>query len=290
MGGSSLARLISALRLVHPFPSLLNTALVFGLALLAGGGTDRAALLAAGMLGLQFCIGTVNDLFDEGVDRAAKPWKPIPAGIISRRAATAIALIAGGGGLALAAAAAGLSSLAMAAAMLACGLIYDARLKPTAWAWLCFSVAFAILPVYAWYGATGQLPPRPEFLLPLAALAGPLIQLSNGLSDLERDAAAGVRTLATRLGRRGSLTVICALLVVIHGLAWATLIGVNVTTFLPVAAASGVAIGGLALSAASRQPWREVGWMVQAVAIALLGLAWVSVVSAGPASSAGLNL
>ncbi|MEA2677635.1 MAG: hypothetical protein QOJ81_1776, partial [Chloroflexota bacterium] len=43
-----MARLISALRLVHPFPSLLNSALVFGLALLAGGGTDRAALLAAG--------------------------------------------------------------------------------------------------------------------------------------------------------------------------------------------------------------------------------------------------
>lgn len=283
-----MVRLISALRLVHPFPSLLNTALVFGLALLAGGGADRAALLAAGMLGLQFCIGTVNDLFDEQIDRAAKPWKPIPAGIVSRRAATVIALIAGGGGLVLAAAAAGLPALTMAAAMLACGLVYDARLKPTAWAWLCFSVAFAILPVYAWYGATGQLPPRPEFLLPLAALAGPLIQLSNGLSDLERDAAAGIRTLATRLGRRRSLTVIAALLVVIHGLAWATLVGVaigvgvgsSVSTFLPVAAASAVAVVGLGLSAAPRQAWPEVGWMVQAVAIALLGLAWLSAVSA----------
>lgn len=278
-----MARLITALRLVHPFPSLLNTALVFALAVLAGGGTDRAALLAAGMLGLQFCIGTVNDLFDERIDRAAKPWKPIPAGVVSRRAATAVALIAGGGGLALAAFAAGLPTLVMAAAMVACGLIYDARLKPTAWAWLCFSVAFAILPVYAWHGVTGQLPPRPEFLLPLAALAGPLIQLSNGLSDLERDAATGIGTLATRLGRRGSLTVICALLVVIHGLAWATLVGVNVTTFLPVAAASGVAITGLALSASAGQAWREVGWMTQAVAVALLGLAWVSAVGAGPA-------
>lgn len=271
-----MARLISALRLVHPFPSLLNSALVFGLALLAGGSSDRAALLAAGMLGLQFCIGAVNDLFDEDVDRAAKPWKPIAAGIVSRHAATTAALTAGGGGLALAAVAAGLPSLAMAAAMLACGMIYDAWLKPTAWAWLCFSVAFAILPVYAWFGASGQLPPRPEFLLPLAALAGPLIQLANGLADLERDAAAGLRTLATRLGRRGSLIVMAALVVAIHGLGWATLVGVSASALVPVAAASGVAVIGLVLSAAPRPALREVGWMVQAIAIALLALGWLS--------------
>jgi len=267
------ARLISALRLVHPFPSLLNTALVFGLAVLAGGGIERAALLAAGMLGLQFCIGTVNDLYDERVDRATKPWKPIAAGIVSRRAAAATALIAGGGGLALAAVAAGIPTLAMAAAMLACGLIYDVWLKPTAWAWLCFSVAFAILPVYAWYGAAGQLPPRPEFLLPLAALAGPLIQLSNGLADLERDAAAGIRTLATRLGRRGSLIVMAVILVVIHGLAWLTV--AQIWNIAVIAGASGLAVAGLLLSASSQPARREIGWMVQAVAIVLLALAWV---------------
>jgi 4-hydroxybenzoate polyprenyltransferase len=267
------ARLISALRLVHPFPSLLNTALVFGLAVLAGGGTARATLLAAGMVGLQFCIGAVNDLFDERIDRATKPWKPVAAGIVSRRAATVTALIAGGGGLALAAVAAGIPTLAMAAAMMACGLIYDARLKPTAWAWLCFSVAFAILPVYAWYGAAGQLPPRPEFLLPLAALAGPLIQLSNGLADLERDAAAGIRTLATRLGRRASLVVIAALLLAIHGLAWLTV--AQTWNLVAIAGASGLALVGLVLSASSQPSRREIGWMVQAVAIALLALAWV---------------
>lgn len=275
-----MARPISALRLVHPFPSLLNSALVFGLALLAGGGTDRAALLAAGMVGLQFCIGIVNDLFDEAGDRVAKRWKPIASGIVSRRSATTVALVAGGGGLALAVVAAGVPSLAMAAAMLACGLLYDVKLKRTAWAWLCFSVAFAILPVYAWHGSSGQLPPRPEFLLPLAALAGPLIQLSNGLADLERDAAIGMRTLATRLGRLGSLTAICALLLVIHGLAWLTLTEASAATLLPVAVALLVALVGLLLSAAPRPSWRELGWMVQACAIALLGLAWVAAVSA----------
>src|SRR3990170_6298970 len=103
--------LISALRLVHPFPSLVNSALVFGLATLAGGDPTRAALLAAGMLGLQLCIGTVNDLFDESLDRLAKPWKPIAAGLVSRRAATIVATASGGGGLLLATGGAGLPAV-----------------------------------------------------------------------------------------------------------------------------------------------------------------------------------
>ena len=268
-----MARLVSAVRLVHPFPSFVNSALVFGLAVLAGGGAGRAALLAAGMLGMQFCIGTVNDLVDEPVDREAKRWKPIAAGIVSRRLAWTVAAVAGGGGLFLAALAG--APLAVAwLAMLACGLVYDAWLKPTAWAWLCFSVAFAILPVYAWFGSSGQVPPRPEFLLPLAALAGPLIQLSNSLSDIERDRATNVATLATRLGRRRAITLIAALSIVIHALAWLTLAAKLAPVLLAVPSA--LAVLGLRLSADSRPTQREVGWMVQALAVALLGLAWAA--------------
>ena len=250
------------------------------MAVLAGADSNvsRAWLLAPGMLGMQFCIGTINDLFDERVDRAAKPWKPIAAGVLSRRVAWAVALVSGGGGFVLAAIAGPLIAL-MWLAMLACGLVYDARLKATAWAWLCFSVAFAILPVYAWYGAAGTLPPRLEFLIPLAALAGPMIQLSNSLADLERDAAAGVSTLATRLGRSGSLVVMAVLIVVINGLAWLTLAGVNPVAQVRVIAAALVALSGLGLSTAARPALREVGWMVQAGAIALLALAWLSALS-----------
>lgn len=269
--------LLSAVRLVHPFPSLVNSVLVFGLASLAGGGVQRAILLAAGMLGLQFCIGTVNDLFDTEIDRRAKPWKPIAAGIVSRRAAIVVAIVSGGGGLALAATT-GLPQALMAAAMLACGLAYDAWLKPTAWAWLCFSIAFAILPVYAWYGAIAQMPPRPEFLEPLAALAGPVIQLSNGLADIERDTLAGLATLATRLGRRRSVLVIAVLLAAIHGLAWLTLGGTSAAALAPVAAASALALVGLGLSAARQPGRREVGWMLQASSVALLGLGWAAAV------------
>jgi 4-hydroxybenzoate polyprenyltransferase len=269
---------VDALRLVHPFPSLINSALVFGLAELAGGSLDRALLLALAMLGMQFCIGTVNDLRDAPVDRLAKPWKPIAAGNVSRRAALIVALAGGGGGFVLAALSGPLPALAWVAG-LGCGLAYDFWLKPTAWAWLCFAVAFAILPLYAWYGAAGVLPPRIEFLEPLAFLAGPLIALSNGLSDLERDQAAGLRTLATRLGRRTTLVVIAALVLLIHGLAWLLLAGVSVAALAPVAAASGLATLGLILSGQPQPARREVGWMVQACALALLGLAWLAALS-----------
>ncbi len=210
------------IRLVHPFPSLINAAIVLGLALIADGSADRAAVLALGMLGLQFCIGATNDLVDATLDARSKPWKPIPSALVSRRSAAGVALLSGGSGLLLATSA-GPITAALALAMLGCGLVYDLYLKPTAWAWACFSVAFALLPLYAWYGASGELPPRIELLLPLAALAGPLIQLSNGLSDLESDRAAGLSTLASRMGRRLTLQVIVLMLVVIHGIAWLTL-------------------------------------------------------------------
>ena len=93
------------LRLVHPFPSLLNSALVLAVALVAGAEADRAAQLALGMLGLQFCIGAVNDLFDVELDAQSKAFKPIPAGLVSRRSAMLVAIATGGAGLVLAAAA-----------------------------------------------------------------------------------------------------------------------------------------------------------------------------------------
>jgi len=263
------------LRLVHPFPSLVNAAIVLGLALIAGGSPGRAAVLALAMLGLQFCIGSTNDLVDSTLDARSKPWKPIPSGLVSRRAATVVAIVSGAVGLALAASA-GPAVAALAVVMLGCGLVYDLYLKPTAWAWACFSVAFALLPLYAWYGASGQLPPRLELLLPLAALAGPVIQLSNGLSDLESDRAAGLRTLAARLGRRRTLVAIALMLVVIHGIAWLTLASTgSIAIVAACTAATALAVIGLVLSAQQDRDRREIGWMVQAASLGLLGLGWL---------------
>lgn len=272
------------LRLVHPFPSALNALLVLGISLLAGASFERAAHLALAMLGLQFCIGTVNDLYDEALDAKSKPYKPIPAGRISRRAAWFVAALSGGGGLVLAALVSppDLVPLAMAAAMIGAGLLYDVALKPTAFGWVCFAVAFPILPLYAWYGAIGALPPRWEVLVPVAALAGPALQIANGLIDLETDGAAGLRTLAVVLGRRRSVFVMATALAFIHVLAWITL-----PTDAPVAVpllsgvAGSLALGGVVASAQDEGILREIGWTAQAGSIAVLAVAWLLGTAAG---------
>ena len=273
------------LRLVHPFPSALNAVLVLGIALIAGAPIERAGLLALAMLGLQFCIGAVNDLFDEALDARSKPSKPIPAGRVSRRTAWLVAALCGGGGLALVAFVnpADLLPLAMAVVMLSAGLTYDAVLKPTAFGWVCFAVAFPILPIYAWYGATGTLPPRWEILVPVAALAGPALQLANGLIDLETDRAAGLRTLAVALGRRRSLALMAVALVAIHVLASITLVPTDAAQAAQGAAAvallsgtaGALALGGLVASAQEARVMREIGWTAQAASIAVLALAWL---------------
>ena len=266
------------LRLVHPYPSALNAALVLGIAVLATATFERAAQLSLAMFGLQFCIGAVNDLFDEALDAQSKPHKPIPAGRVSRRTAWIVAAISGGGGLALAALVnpPDLLPLLMAAAMLGAGLVYDTLLKPTAFGWLCFAVAFPILPIYAWYGAVGVLPPRWEVLVPVAALAGLALQLANGLIDLETDRAAGLRTLAIRLGRRNALALMAAALLAIHVLAWVTLpAGAPEFVGLLAGAAGALALGGFVASANSETIVREIGWTAQTASIAVLALSWL---------------
>jgi 4-hydroxybenzoate polyprenyltransferase len=273
-----MARRVRALRVVHPFPSVLNSVLVLGLCLVAGATAEAAALLTIGMLGIQLCIGTVNDLVDQGLDARTKTWKPLPAGLVSVRSARAIAAFSGAVGLIAPLLVNPVVAL-MALLMLACGIVYDVWLKPTPWAWACFSIAFVVLPVYAWYGSVGTVPPLSQFLLPLAALAGPALQLSNGLVDLERDQAGGISTLATRLGRRRSLIAIATLLLVIYAVAWRTLVGNGLpVSQLAVAIATLVAIGGLLLSAARRVSLRAAGWTLQAVAIALLAFGWLGAI------------
>jgi 4-hydroxybenzoate polyprenyltransferase len=271
-------RRLRALRVLHPFPSLLNTALVLALAVVARGTLTVAAMLAVAMLALQCSIGAANDFSDEALDARTKPWKPIPAGLVAAPTARNVAV-------AFAAASVLVATLvsppigALAAGMLACGLVYDFWLKPTPWAWVCFSIAFALLPVYAWLGATGALPPRIEFVVSLAIVGGPAIQLSNGLIDLDSDRAGGLRTLAVALGRRLALVVLGLLLVALHALAWLTLARVSGAAGVLVALASTLALVGYVLSACPSDRARQAGWSVQAAAICVLGVGWLSAVS-----------
>jgi 4-hydroxybenzoate polyprenyltransferase len=281
-----LTRLVGALRVVHPVPSAIVAAVVASLAVVAGADIGRAIALGVAMLGFQVSIGAVNDVADADMDGLVKPAKPIPAGIVSARAALAIATLGAVVGLAISAST-GLVVLVLGAAGLATGLVYD--LLPRRWGlgWLCFVPAFPLLLAWTWVAAAGELPPAWPLLLGVAALAGPLVSLANGLVDLEADARTGRAGLAVRLGPRRGWWVLAALTATTYGLAWMSLLALAPWPPAPgpvliALVGTAIALAGLAGSASREARRREAGWLLGAVGLGALGVAWVAAVgSAG---------
>jgi 4-hydroxybenzoate polyprenyltransferase len=236
------------------------------------------------MLLLQFGIGAANDWADSAADALARPAKPIPAGLIRRPTAARIAVSAATGGLALAALA-GLPTLAVAAAGLATGLVYDLRLKRTRWSWLPYAVGIPLLPVFAWIGAAGSLPAAFVVLVPIAMVAGAALAVANAVADVERDLGAGIETVATSLGLDRARLVGGALqsLVVLAALSSAALLGADVAWLAVTGGGSMAVLAGLVLGWHSRPTTRRHGWEVQAVGLAIMAAGWL-----GAVASAGL--
>jgi 4-hydroxybenzoate polyprenyltransferase len=236
------------------------------------------------MLLLQFGIGAANDWADAAADATARPSKPIPAGLIRRPVAARIAAGAAMGGLVLAALA-GLPTLAVAAAGLATGLVYDLHLKRTRWSWLPYAVGIPLLPVFGWIGATGSLPASFAVLVPIAMVAGAALAVANAVADVEGDLAAGIETVATSLGldqaRRmgGALTG----LVILAALPSAALLGGDAAWLAVAGGGSIVVLVGIALGSSGRPTTRRLGWEVQAVGLAIVATGWL-----GALASAGL--
>ena len=280
-----LARLIAAARLVHPFPSLLDGAVVALIALVAGGGPGRAIVLGVSMTALQFAIGTVNDLVDAPADAGRKAGKPIPEGTVTQGQARIVALAAAATGLGLALSG-GLGLVLIALVVLGIGLAYDLWAKGTTLSWLPFAVGIPLLPVYGWYGVTGGLPGVFLVLVPAAANAGTALAIANAIVDAERDEAAGQRSIANALGLRRAAALVLVLQVVVALLAVGTAAFLAAPTgwVVAVLAASGAPIGGalLGLIAARRvgTGLRELAWEIQAVGTGLLAVAWLGALSA----------
>jgi 4-hydroxybenzoate polyprenyltransferase len=270
-------RLRGALLVIHPIPSAINALLVSGLALAAGASGPIAVTVGLAMLALQACVGALNDVIDASRDARAKPWKPIPAGDIGPAAATAIGITGAVVGLAISATF-GWLVLLLGAAGLACGLSYDAGARQAGLGWLCYALAFPILLAWAWLAAAGTLPPGWALLLPLAALAGPQVHLANSLVDVEADVRVGAVSLATRLGRRRGLMTLTALGAVVLVLAWAVLLSLadaSGSVLVVAAGATILVLLGLAGSGRLERGAREAGWLLQAVGLASMALAWV---------------
>lgn len=256
-----------------------------GVALLAGAAPDLAARIGLAMTLLQLGIGTANDIVDAPRDVGQKAGKPIPAGLVSARSATGVALGLFGAGLGLALTVSG-ATTALAVVVIGIGLVYDLRLKGTAWSWVPFAVGIPILPVFGWIGATGTLPPPFAILLPAACAAGAALAIGNALVDIERDRAAGASSIAVALGRGRSGWVLVAILT---GVGSAAIVSAMVAQ-RPIGALAALGLVSIVLVAASRASAsptasaarRERMWQVEAVGLAILATIWVGVmVSAG---------
>jgi 4-hydroxybenzoate polyprenyltransferase len=277
--------LIGHVRLTHPFPSLLD-GLVAGAAALAAGGDPPAAVrLSLSMVLLQASVGSLNDAIDAPSDAGRKPGKPIPAGLVRPRTAMGIAAIAGLAGVLLAMPS-GPATVALAVVLLGLGYAYDLWFKGTAWSWLPFALAIPLFPTYGWLGAAGTLPPNWAVLLPTAVLAGTALALANATVDVERDRAAGLESVATRLGRGRSRWLNLGLLAAVWSLATATLWVTGQLVPWALAALLGglAAVAGWVSLGADDPHARERGWEAQAIGVALLAAGWLAAMVSGGAT------
>lgn len=280
------------LRLGHPFPSLLNASATLAIATLAGAPGWVSLRLAASMLALQVSIGALNDLADAARDAGEKPGKPLPSGAATERDARSLTLVGLGLGLALSAPS-GLPVVAVAALGACLGYAYDLRLSRTPWSWLPLALALPLVPIHAWLGASGSMPPGLLALVPAAVLAGGALAIANGLVDLERDARSTRRTIAVALGGGKAWLAHAVLLAAVAAL------GVFVAPAvasdasgagdgpLPIEILRGlrtwgvaVGLGALGLGAlalaAARPAIRERGWELEAGGVAGIGVGWLA--------------
>jgi 4-hydroxybenzoate polyprenyltransferase len=274
-----MSRVLSGLvRLAHPFPSALDAAVTFALALLAGATGARAVLLGIAMLAIQLSIGAFNDILDAPADAIAGRSKPLVDGRIRPRAALAVAVGAGSAGLALAALA-GPATALVALAGYGIGLAYDFRLKASAWSWLPYAMGIPLVPVFAWVGATGDLPLPIVALAGLGVLAGTALAIANSLADAERDAASLTATIATTLGHRRAIRLGALLNAAVAGIATVSavaLAGWIPGTWVTCAGAATLATGvGMGLLGRLQRAWE-----VQALGLGILAAGWVASLAA----------
>jgi 4-hydroxybenzoate polyprenyltransferase len=250
---------------------------VSGVALLAGGGAFTAVRLGVSMTALQFAIGALNDIVDAPADEGRVPPKPLPAGLVSRRAARMVVAGATLVGVALAIPG-GPGLVALAVLVLAIGAAYDLVAKGTPWSWLPFAIGIPVLPVYGWFGATGTLPPFVATIVPMAAVAGAGLAVANARADLEADASAGTDSVARRLGADRSWWVGAFLMAaaIAVGIAALAQLEWNPGSWTLVGAGIGVIVAGLILGRFDDPGARRRGWEAQAIGAAIAATGWVA--------------
>lgn len=265
--------------LPHTGPVVVVLLTTAGMAFLAVDGAPRGDVLVRlllAMLGGQLAIGAVNELVDADLDARTKPGKPIPAGIVSPRAArvlTAVSLAAMVGF----SASFGPASLVLCSLGTGAGLAYDLVFKRTLFSWLPYLVALPMLPLWVWTAVRG-FEPRLLMLYPLGALAVVGVHLAQALPDTASDRQAGIRSLSSLLGFRRT-RLVCWAATLSAPLLAAPLAPVLTGRPAPVWWASGLVVGLVGLNAAAFRAGRRLGlatcFPCTAISTAAMGLGWV---------------
>lgn len=268
-------------RLVHPFPSILDGLVVAAVALLAGGGPVVAIRLAASMTALQFAIGALNDIVDARADAGRVPAKPIPGGLVTVAATRRAVVLFVAIGLWLAPPI-GPWMLLLGLLGLAIGFAYDLFAKGTPWSWLPFAIGIPLLPVYGWFGASGALPSFFAALVPMAVLAGAALAIANARADLDTDAKVGARSVATMLGPDRSWWADAVLMTaaIVIGVAFIGRTGWGVPSYPLVGAGIAIMFAGLALGRRHDRRARTRAWEAQAVGAAIAAVGWIAAMAA----------
>lgn len=264
--------------LPHAVPVIIVMLATAAFALIAASGwpgSVRMACLLGAMFGGQLAIGATNDLVDADLDAAAKPSKPIPAGLVSRQGALAVVA----GGLALLVACSlrfSLLAFGLCAIGTGTGIAYSLAFKRTAWSWVPYLIALPLLPIWVW-AALSSVPAGIFAIYPIGAPAVVAVQIAQSLPDVAGDRQAGVRTLAVALGERRARLVCWG--AVLLAAALATALAPSLTAHparVWIAAALAAALVAANALIGARNPRRGVlaCFPCVAIAVAALGIGW----------------
>lgn len=225
-------------RLVHPAPAAAVVLLSATLASILGtqDATEpwRIGLTVTAVLGSQVFTGALNDWADRDRDALVQPSKPIPAGLVSPRAALAL----GVAGLTLQVGASvptGVLATALGLAASASALAYNLWLSRTPFSVIPYLISFGLLPLWIAAGVGVSLERvalAPLLVGPFAAAA----HLANTARDFAADATLGSRNPAQVLGARRSVV-----------LAWCLAMSVGLGVGAAFALSGGVTVGGAVL-------------------------------------------
>jgi geranylgeranylglycerol-phosphate geranylgeranyltransferase len=138
---------------------------------------------------------SINDLIDIDIDRIGKPWRPLPAGTVSKRFAIALALSLGVIAL-LSGAVIGLLYVVIVTVMLIASWLYSVRLKSTV---AVGNVVVALLSgltvVMGSVSVAGGVS-RSGFVAVCVFLMILSTEFEKAVEDIEADGANGVHTIA----------------------------------------------------------------------------------------------